>query len=219
MDERRRFSASERAALYLAADGRCQRCGAPLEPGWHADHVQPWSLDGPTDVVNGQALCPDCNLRKGSRVDDLRAWQRRMHEKWLGTRPTDALICATPGAGKTYAALRLGQMLLNEGAIDRLVVVAPTDPLRLQWADAAGRVGLDLAPVKESADYDKAGYVGAASSPMPSSPGRARAPYCCGARCDSGPWWSSTRSTMQATTERGARTCGSRSNRRRIAWH
>lgn len=30
MSERRRFNASERAALYLAADGRCASCGREL---------------------------------------------------------------------------------------------------------------------------------------------------------------------------------------------
>jgi hypothetical protein len=56
--ERRFFSDRERVALYLAADGRCVECGAALEPGWHADHMDPHALGGQTDVINGQALCP-----------------------------------------------------------------------------------------------------------------------------------------------------------------
>ena len=29
--------------FYLAADGKCMSCGAELEPGWHADHVDAYS--------------------------------------------------------------------------------------------------------------------------------------------------------------------------------
>jgi len=63
----RRFSTSQRAALWLHAEGKCSLCGAELEDGWHADHKIPWSAGGETDVINGQALCPTCNLKKGTR--------------------------------------------------------------------------------------------------------------------------------------------------------
>lgn len=52
-------------ALYLHADGRCELCSDELEDGWHADHIVPWSAGGSTDIANGQALCPECNLKKG----------------------------------------------------------------------------------------------------------------------------------------------------------
>jgi 5-methylcytosine-specific restriction endonuclease McrA len=55
-------------ALFLAAGGRCAECGAPLAPRWHADHVTPVAAGGTTEPANGQALCPRCNLRKGSRT-------------------------------------------------------------------------------------------------------------------------------------------------------
>jgi 5-methylcytosine-specific restriction endonuclease McrA len=63
----RRFRPSARVALFLAAQGRCVRCGEPLEPGWHGDHVQPVHTGGVTTPANGQALCPRCNLLKGAR--------------------------------------------------------------------------------------------------------------------------------------------------------
>lgn len=66
-DPRRAFSRSERAVLGLLADWRCERCGRPLEPGWHADHRTAHSHGGDSDVTNGQALCPACNLSKGAR--------------------------------------------------------------------------------------------------------------------------------------------------------
>jgi 5-methylcytosine-specific restriction endonuclease McrA len=64
----RRFGSSSRVALFLAARGRCAECGAPLRPGWHADHVTPVRVGGESDAANGRALCPRCNLRKGGRV-------------------------------------------------------------------------------------------------------------------------------------------------------
>ncbi|WP_442817226.1 HNH endonuclease signature motif containing protein [Streptomyces sp. NBC_01334] len=68
-------------ALFLASGGKCGACGSSLLPGWHADHKQAWTHGGPTDVVNGQALCPACNLSKGDRSmgwtgPSLRGWQR-----------------------------------------------------------------------------------------------------------------------------------------------
>ena len=61
----RRFSHSQRVALFVAAGGACANCGRSLDSSFHADHMQPWSTGGVTDVINGQALCPTCNLRKG----------------------------------------------------------------------------------------------------------------------------------------------------------
>lgn len=63
----RRFRPATRVALFLAAQGRCARCGSALEPGWHADHVDPVNSGGETTPANGAALCPRCNLVKGGR--------------------------------------------------------------------------------------------------------------------------------------------------------
>jgi 5-methylcytosine-specific restriction endonuclease McrA len=63
----RRFGSGARVAVFLAAQGRCAECGAELDPGWHADHVQPVRTGGATLPANGQALCPRCNLVKGGR--------------------------------------------------------------------------------------------------------------------------------------------------------
>lgn len=63
--ERRRFNTRERIALWLLAAGKCPRCGADLGRSFHADHVTAYSKGGPTDLDNGEALCPRCNLSKG----------------------------------------------------------------------------------------------------------------------------------------------------------
>ena len=71
----------------------------------------------------------------------LRAWQRRALTKYLATRPTDFLAVATPGAGKTTFGLRIARELLDDRTVEAVTVVAPTEHLKHQWAEAAARVG------------------------------------------------------------------------------
>ena len=96
----------------------------------------------------------------------LRAWQRRAIADYFERPVEDArdfLVTATPGSGKTTFALALAMRLRDRRAIDRIVVVAPTDHLRTQWAEAAARVGLDLDPTLSNAvgpvRADAHGYV------------------------------------------------------------
>lgn len=82
----RAFNASQRVALFLRANGRCCSCGCVLNPAnWHADHITPYALGGPTELWNGQALCKPCNLSKSMSIDlkpilppdlSLRPWQQ-----------------------------------------------------------------------------------------------------------------------------------------------
>jgi superfamily II DNA or RNA helicase len=75
----------------------------------------------------------------------LRAWQRAALEEYEAESPRrDFLVTATPGAGKTTFALTLARRLLDRRAIDRVIVVCPTDHLRTQWAVAADRAGVAL---------------------------------------------------------------------------
>jgi superfamily II DNA or RNA helicase len=76
----------------------------------------------------------------------LRAWQAEAVEAYLTAMPRDYLAVATPGAGKTTFALRIAAELLARGRVRRLAVVAPTEHLKRQWADAAARVGIQLDP-------------------------------------------------------------------------
>jgi superfamily II DNA or RNA helicase len=84
----------------------------------------------------------------------LRAWQAEALDIYFGADgpdgvgkgPRDFLAAATPGAGKTTFALRLASELLRRNVVDRIVVVAPTEHLKTQWADAAARVSIRLDP-------------------------------------------------------------------------
>lgn len=79
-------------------------------------------------------------------ADKLRAWQAEALDSYFEREPRDFLTAATPGAGKTTFALKLAVELIARRLIDRVTVVAPTDHLKRQWADAAHRVGLRLDP-------------------------------------------------------------------------
>ncbi|GII99547.1 superfamily II DNA or RNA helicase [Sediminihabitans luteus] len=76
----------------------------------------------------------------------LRAWQAAALEQYRAAEPRDFLAVATPGAGKTTFALRIATELLEQGVVRRVTVVAPTEHLKHQWADAAARVGIRIDP-------------------------------------------------------------------------
>jgi len=76
----------------------------------------------------------------------LRAWQAEAIERYRDASPRDFLAVATPGAGKTTFALRIATELLEARIVRRVTVVAPTEHLKRQWADAAARVGIKLDP-------------------------------------------------------------------------
>ncbi|MFE5671612.1 DEAD/DEAH box helicase [Agromyces sp. NPDC056523] len=88
----------------------------------------------------------------------LRAWQAEALDRYFETEPRDFLAAATPGAGKTTFALRLAAELRARRTIDRVTVVAPTDHLKRQWADAAARVGIRLDPGFRNAHGRAAGH-------------------------------------------------------------
>jgi len=76
---------------------------------------------------------------------NLRPWQRAAFEQFRASEHPDFLAVATPGAGKTTFALACARATLAEQR-RRLIVVAPTSHLKLQWSLAAHRLGLQLDP-------------------------------------------------------------------------
>ncbi len=83
-----------------------------------------------------------------SRVVRLRPWQKAALDRFAAAAETgpDFLTVATPGAGKTTFALAAALRELRGVPGRRLVIVAPTAHLKLQWAQAATRFGLHLHP-------------------------------------------------------------------------
>ena len=104
----------------------------------------------------------------------LRVWQAEALTQYLRSTPRDFLAVATPGAGKTTYALRLATELISRGVISRVTVVAPTEHLKTQWADAAARVGIRIDPRftnaagRHGAEYDGVAvtYAQVASKPL-----------------------------------------------------
>lgn len=74
----------------------------------------------------------------------LRRWQREAFESWSSARSEDALIVATPGAGKTRFATRLAHALLTEGEVRRVLAVVPREHLKSQLAAAMAGAGIAL---------------------------------------------------------------------------
>ncbi len=104
----------------------------------------------------------------------LRAWQSAALDKYFAQDPRDFLAVATPGAGKTTFALTVASELLSRRAVDRVTVVAPTEHLKTQWAEAAERVGIPIDPAysgkKGRTSKDFVGvavtYAGVATNPL-----------------------------------------------------
>lgn len=86
----------------------------------------------------------------------LRAWQRKALVEYLRRRTEDFTAVATPGAGKTTFALRIAAELLGDGTVEAVTVVAPTEHLKNQWAEAAARVGIQLDAAFRNADVHSA---------------------------------------------------------------
>ena len=104
----------------------------------------------------------------------LRAWQSAALEQYRTSAPRDFLAVATPGAGKTTFALSVAADLLSRRVVDRVTVVAPTEHLKTQWADAAARAGIPIDPAytgrkgRTSQDYVGVAvtYAGVAANPL-----------------------------------------------------
>ncbi|HVH94850.1 MAG TPA: DEAD/DEAH box helicase, partial [Nocardioidaceae bacterium] len=104
----------------------------------------------------------------------LRAWQSAALEQYFSANPKDFLTVATPGAGKTAFALTVAAELLARRVVDRVTVVAPTEHLKTQWAEAATRAGIPIDPSysgkagRTSRDYVGVAvtYAGVAVNPL-----------------------------------------------------
>lgn len=96
-------------------------------------------------------------------ADKLRAWQQAALEAYHAHPGKDFLAVATPGAGKTTFALRVATELLAAKRIRAVTIVAPTEHLKSQWAEAADRVGIRIDSQFRNADGKTAkGFTGVA---------------------------------------------------------
>lgn len=69
-DDSRTFSESQKDELSIEQNHTCKKCGKDLNTcDYTADHILGHAYGGPTDVLNGQLLCLDCNEMKSSGMD------------------------------------------------------------------------------------------------------------------------------------------------------
>ncbi len=129
----------------------------------------------PGAVPPSPALTPAWPERAAwGTAPSLRAWQTAALTEYVARGPRDFLAVATPGSGKTTFALSAAAELLGRRIVDRVVVVAPTEHLKVQWAEAGARAGVPLDPAysagsgKISADYVGVAvtYAGVAVNPL-----------------------------------------------------
>ena len=108
-------------------------------------------------------------------------------EKYFTEQPRDFLAVATPGAGKTTFALTVAAELLGRRVVDRITVVAPTEHLKTQWAEAAARAGIPIDPTYSAGKGKTSARTTSASrSPTPAS--RSTRSRCGSAPSASRPW-------------------------------
>src|SRR3954464_11970429 len=89
---------------------------------------------------------PRRRAQRAPAKTSLRPWQQQAVSAMADWVDGSFLVAAAPGAGKTVPALHAARQLLRTRGIGRIVVVCPTAPLPRQWAGAAARMGLQLAP-------------------------------------------------------------------------
>ena len=133
-----------RNVLYESAGGRCQDCGVQLEKGWHADHVMPWAVSQRTNVHEMQALCPNCNTRKGSKMrgfrfdvdlSEFRVHQRRAYDTIVdrirdGEKTTGIVL--PPRYGKSDVMRMSAARLIADAHISRAFFIKPNVVLTAQ---------------------------------------------------------------------------------------
>ncbi|MEO9326223.1 DEAD/DEAH box helicase [Nocardioides sp. C4-1] len=129
----------------------------------------------PTDPHLATGLSPAWPERAAwGTAPSLRAWQLAAMKDYLERSPRDFLAVATPGAGKTTFALSVAAELIGRRVVDRVIVVAPTEHLKVQWAEAAARAGIPIDPTysagkgKISSDFLGVAvtYAGVAVNPL-----------------------------------------------------
>jgi superfamily II DNA or RNA helicase len=141
----------------------------------HPDPARSTTDQDPAELDIDPALPPAYPDRAAwGTAPSLRAWQAAAMQKYFVDQPRDFLAVATPGAGKTTFALTVAAELLGRRLVDRVTIVAPTEHLKVQWAEAAARAGIPIDPTyaagkgRTSKDYVGIAvtYAGVAVNPL-----------------------------------------------------
>ena len=144
----RGFNRTDKNTLFVKAHGQCVMCGEPLDTTWEADHIVPYSLDGKTEINNGQALCSTCNKKKGTTVISMKEHAdtiqlRKAQQEMVNVafskiqRGEKSMTCVLAcGSGKTLGALNLCNALYRLGIITGAIFLTPREALCKQYQKA-----------------------------------------------------------------------------------
>ena len=122
----------------------CARCGSQLGNLWHADHIIPWSVSKRTNVFEMQALCPACNFKKGSKMEDRRH-QSEATDLALGIvsgqiNKKETIADVTPGGGKSKLITNYARVLHGSRKVTHTIVGCPrkalVEQMQKSWVDA-----------------------------------------------------------------------------------
>jgi superfamily II DNA or RNA helicase len=102
-------------------------------------------------VTTPRSDAADTQTVRDDLLPGLRGWQKDAYHEYFRTWRRDFLLVATPGAGKTSYALTVAAELLARREVAALTIVTPTEHLKHQWAQAAGRFGIAIDPAYRNA--------------------------------------------------------------------
>ena len=93
-----------------------------------------------------QARLNQARLKPRKLVRRLRKWQYKAIRRFFALNRHQCLITGTPDSGKSLVAGGIALESLKQGRIKRIVVVVPTEQLKMQWARVFAGLGIDLDP-------------------------------------------------------------------------
>lgn len=128
--------------------GKCADCGNELKSNFHGDHKISYADGGQTTLENGQALCKECNLKKGRRsIIQLREWQKAFIDditddiNSVEKNKKTYLLHAGVGSGKTMAATYFASDLIRKGW--SVIICSPSENVKDLWAEEFLKFGIN----------------------------------------------------------------------------
>lgn len=122
-------------------------CGVDLDPDgdWHADHIVPWAKTHSTNIHEMQALCPPCNLKKGSQMKELSVDWSKMRpgqrdavaviQQRIILRERFTAVVLPTRYGKSDVCRVASLRLIHGGLVSAALVMSPNVILRDQMGD------------------------------------------------------------------------------------
>lgn len=155
-DTRRSFTARQVRQLLIAANYKCQCCGAELlADSFEAHHVRRHADGGRTELYNGMIVCIPCHKEITKMSFNPREWQKQCLERFLkkineNGPGTSFVLEACMGSGKSTMAAWIAKILLENYSIHHVLVIVPWRSIQGDidkgMLGSFGEMGLDPRP-------------------------------------------------------------------------